>query len=76
LTHQYLKAYLRYVKFSTFWYCGIRRSEASLAAVFSGMMPLTALALSVLLLGEKPGWQQWAGGGLVVAGMLLSGRGK
>lgn len=56
-----------------FWYSGIRRSEAGMAAAFSGMMPLTALLLSALLLGERPGWQQWAGGGLVVAGMLLSG---
>lgn len=56
-----------------FWYSGIRRSEASVAAAFSGMMPLTALALSVLLLGERPGLRQWAGGLLVIAGMLLSG---
>jgi drug/metabolite transporter (DMT)-like permease len=56
-----------------FWYSGIRRSEASVAAAFSGMMPLTAMALSVLLLGERPGWRQWAGGLLVVVGMLLSG---
>jgi len=55
------------------WYAGIRRSEASVAAAFSGLMPLTAVALSVLLLGERPGWLQWAGGLLVVAGMVLSG---
>lgn len=53
-------------------YSGIRRCEAGLAAAFSGMMPLTALVLSVLLLGERPGAGQWAGGALVVAGMLLS----
>jgi drug/metabolite transporter (DMT)-like permease len=56
-----------------FWYEGIKRSEASVAAVFSGMMPFTALLLSVLILGERPAWQQYAGGMLVIAGMVLSG---
>lgn len=56
-----------------FWYEGIKRSEASIAAVFSGMMPFTALLLSVLILGERPVWQQYAGGVLVIAGMALSG---
>lgn len=59
-----------------FWYEGIKRSEASIAAVFSGMMPFTALLLSVLILGERPVWQQYAGGILVVAGMALSGFGR
>ena len=55
------------------WYSGIFRCEASVAAAFSGLMPLTALALSAALLGERPGWQQLVGGALVVAGMLLVG---
>ncbi len=55
------------------WYEGIRRCEASMAAAFSGMMPLVALMLSITLLGERPGWPQLIGGALVVAGMLLSG---
>lgn len=55
------------------WYGGINRCEATVAAAFSGLMPLAALALSVLLLGEKPSIQQWAGGVLVLAGMALSG---
>lgn len=56
-----------------FWYSGIKRCDASVAAAFSGMMPFTALILSVLLLGEQPGWQQWLGGLMVVLGMLLTG---
>lgn len=55
-----------------FWYQGIKRCEASAAAVFSGMMPLTALALAVLFLGDHPGWHQWLGGALVIAGMTAS----
>ena len=56
-----------------FWYAGISRCEASVAAACSGMMPFTALLLAVLLLGEQPGWPQWLGGLLVVIGMLLTG---
>ncbi len=56
-----------------FWYAGIKRCDASVAAAFSGMMPFTALILSVVLLNEQPGWQQWLGGLLVVFGMVLTG---
>lgn len=56
-----------------FWYAGIKRCTAHTAAAFSGMMPFTALILSVLVLGENAGWQQWLGGGLVMLGMFLIG---
>ncbi|HEX2947848.1 MAG TPA: DMT family transporter [Clostridia bacterium] len=56
-----------------FWYEGIKRSEASVAAVFSGMMPFTALLLSVLILGERPAWQQYSGAALIIAEMVISG---
>ena len=56
-----------------FWYAGIKRCEASIAAVFSGMMPFTALLLSVIILGERPAWLQYIGGLLVIAGMVVSG---
>jgi drug/metabolite transporter (DMT)-like permease len=55
------------------FYAGIRRCPASTAAVFSGMMPFTALVLSIWVLGESAGLPQWSGGGLVVLGMLLTG---
>ncbi|MFZ5643514.1 MAG: DMT family transporter [Bacillota bacterium] len=56
-----------------FWYAGIKRCEASTAAAFSGMMPFTSLILSVIILREQAGWQQWAGGSMVIVGMLLTG---
>jgi drug/metabolite transporter (DMT)-like permease len=56
-----------------FWYAGIKRCQASTAAAFSGMMPFTSLLLSVILLQEQPGWQQWSGGFMVMLGMLLTG---
>ena len=55
------------------WYAGIKRSPASMAAAFSGMMPLTAMLLSVTLLGEAAGLTQWIGGALVMLGMALIG---
>lgn len=55
------------------WYAGIKRSETSSAAVFSGLMPLTAMVLSVLLLGEQATTRQCLGCGLVVLGMLAAG---
>lgn len=55
------------------WYAGIKRCNASTAAAFTGMMPFTSLLLSVLLLGEYAGWEQWAGGALVICGMALIG---
>ncbi|OZB98629.1 DMT family transporter [Paenibacillus sp. XY044] len=55
------------------WYAGIRRCSAGAAAAFSGMMPFTSLTLSVWLLKEHAGWPQWAGGLLVIAGMVLIG---
>lgn len=56
-----------------FWYEGITRCPASVAAAFSGMMPLTALILSIVLLGEQPGMEQWLGCLFVLLGMALAG---
>jgi drug/metabolite transporter (DMT)-like permease len=58
------------------WYAGIKRCSALTAAAFSGMMPFTSMILSAAILKESPGWQQWAGGALVVAGMILIGTGS
>lgn len=55
------------------WYAGINRCPAFMAAAFSGMMPLTAMLLSVTVLGEAAGWAQWLGGALVMLGMALIG---
>jgi len=56
-----------------FWYAGIKRCGAITAAAFSGMMPFTALLLSVMLLGENAGLRQWIGGALVITGIILIG---
>ena len=56
-----------------FWYEGITRCSASTAAVFSGLIPLTAMVLSVALLREKPEPGQWIGGLMVLAGIVVLG---
>jgi len=56
-----------------FWYAGIKRSNASKAAAFSGMMTLMGLILSVTLLHEHTSWPQWTGGALIILGMILIG---
>ena len=58
------------------WYAGIRRRSAQTAAAFSGLLPFTALLLSVTILGERAGLHQWAGGTLIVLGMILIGQQK
>ena len=35
------------------------------------MMPLTSMLLSMTVLGETAGWQQWIGGFAILAGMIL-----
>ena len=55
------------------WYAGIKRCGAFTAAAFSGLMPLTSMLLSVLLLREQTSLFQWLGGACVIAGMLLIG---
>jgi len=59
-----------------FWYAGIKRSSASAAAAFSGMMPFMSLLLSVTILRERAGLPQWLGGALIVLGMILIGTRK
>lgn len=55
------------------WYAGIKRCGAFTAAAFSGLMPLTSMLLSVLLLRENANAFQWLGGACVIAGMILIG---
>ncbi len=57
-----------------FWYAGIKRCKASVAAAFSGMMPFSSLLLSVLILHENTGWQQWLGGLFVIGGLYFIGK--
>lgn len=56
-----------------FFYAGVKRCDAYTTAAFSGLIPLTAMLLSVFLLGERMAYTQWAGGISVILGILLMG---
>lgn len=53
------------------WYSAISRAEGAVAAAFMGVMPVSALVLSYILLGEPFRWPQLAGFAIVLAGVLL-----
>lgn len=53
------------------WYRGVREVEGSIAAGFMGVMPVSALVLSYVLLGEPFRWVHLLGFALVFAGVLL-----
>ncbi len=56
---------------SVLWYKGISKVEGSVAASFMGVMPVSALALSYMLLHERFQWVHLAGFSLVFCGVLL-----
>ena len=57
-----------------FFYAGAKRCNAYTIAAFSGMMPLTSMLLSTLLLREPVAPPQWIGGALILLGMLMIGQ--
>lgn len=50
---------------------GLARVPASAAGTFTGLVPLSALALGAALLGESVGWGHLLGGAGVLAGIAL-----
>jgi drug/metabolite transporter (DMT)-like permease len=53
------------------WYRGAAAAEGSVAAGFMGLMPVSALVLSYVLLGEPFAWMHLVGFAVVFAGVLL-----
>jgi drug/metabolite transporter (DMT)-like permease len=56
---------------SWLWYSGVAKVEGAVAAGFMGVMPVSALVLSYLLLGEDFRWLHLLGFVVVFAGVLL-----
>ncbi|MDK2967877.1 DMT family transporter [Lacrimispora sp.] len=56
-----------------FFFEGVKRSGAYATAAFSGMIPFTSMLLSLFFLKEPISLHQWAGGGLIIFGMLFIG---
>lgn len=57
-----------------FWFAGITKVPASTAGVFTAVMPLSALVLSVVVLGEPVGWEKLVGCGFVLISIILIAR--
>lgn len=60
------------------WLCyfrALKLGEASKVAPVDKLSVVVAMILAVVFLGEHLSWQQWAGGGLIVAGALILARG-
>jgi drug/metabolite transporter (DMT)-like permease len=53
------------------WYSAIAKTPGTVAAAFMGLMPVSALVLSYVLLGEAFRWVHLLGFGIVFAGVLL-----
>ncbi|MEQ9640244.1 MAG: DMT family transporter [Alphaproteobacteria bacterium] len=56
---------------SWLWYAGIAKAEGTVAAAFMGVMPVSALLLSYLLLGEPFRWVHLVGFATVFGGVVL-----
>lgn len=54
------------------WYSGIKQSKPGQAAIFMAVMPVSALVLSYILLGEKFHWVHAVGFGIVLGSIFLS----
>jgi len=54
------------------WYYGIRHLGSSRTAVYSNTVPVVALIVAWLTLGEVPTWVQVAGTAMIIGGIGLS----
>jgi drug/metabolite transporter (DMT)-like permease len=58
------------------WYRGVRRLGNSRTAVYSNLVPVTALLTAWVWLGEVPGRWQLTGAVIILAGIYLARRGR
>jgi len=56
------------------WFTGLRVVPANSAAVFTGLIPVSALICAAIFLGERIGWPHYVGMGCVIAAILLVAR--
>lgn len=57
------------------WSYGLARVDAGRASTYLNLLPLVAVVSGALVLGERIGAVELAGGALIVAGVALAGRG-
>ncbi|MDQ3656356.1 MAG: DMT family transporter [Chloroflexota bacterium] len=56
------------------WFTGLKFVPANSAAVYTGLIPVSALVCSAIFLGERIGWPHLAGMACVVAAIVLVAR--
>jgi drug/metabolite transporter (DMT)-like permease len=56
------------------WFSGLRVIPANRAAVYTGLIPVSALACSFVLLGENISWQHFVGMALAILAVFLVAR--
>ncbi len=56
------------------WMKGLQQVPASKAGVFTVMLPVSAAAIGVILLGERPSTPQWMAFGLAMLGLWVATR--
>ncbi len=59
-----------------FWYTSVRRVGSARTAVFSNLVPVVSVVVAWLFLGYRLAPLQLVGGGVVLAGLLLTRRGR
>jgi drug/metabolite transporter (DMT)-like permease len=59
---------------SILWYKGLQRAEGTIAAGFMGVMPVSALVMSYVLLSEPVRPTHLVGFGIVLLGVLIIAR--
>lgn len=56
------------------WYRGVSQVPANVAGLFTGLMPVSAAVLGVLVLGERLSWGHGVGMAMVIAAILLGAK--
>ena len=56
------------------FYSGVHEIGAVRAGLFINLVPVSAVTLGILLLGEKPGFSLLIGGGMILIGLVLTNR--
>ncbi len=54
-----------------FWFAGIVTVPAPVAGLFTGIMPVSAVLCSVLVLGQRPDWTHYVGCGCVLVALAV-----
>jgi drug/metabolite transporter (DMT)-like permease len=56
------------------FYRGVHQIGAMRAGLFINLVPVSAVTLGILILGEKPGFSLLIGGGMILMGLVLTNR--